>query len=220
MDEKTGIQALERTTADLLPQKGKHRRREFNYIRHGTQVLLASTDLSSGKVYAQVRQQRTEQDTVEYMQYVFDQIEHDKSIIVIADQLNTHKSESMVRLVHQYNGEEFYLGEKGKSGTLKNMKTRMEYLEADDFERRIRFVFTPKHCSWLNVIETFFATLSKRILQFGDFSSTEDLKCKIEKYIDYHNEQFAKKYNCKVVNDHQIKEILGKVMKSRTKLTG
>ena len=64
IDEMTGVQALERAAPDLPMQPGKVLRREFEYIRHGTQTLIAAFDVVSGKVIGTVGDTRTEQDYV------------------------------------------------------------------------------------------------------------------------------------------------------------
>lgn len=59
----TGIQALERKAPDLPMRPGKIQRREFEYIRHGTQTLIASFDVASGQVIdSSVGDTRTEAD--------------------------------------------------------------------------------------------------------------------------------------------------------------
>ncbi|MDO9104709.1 MAG: transposase [Methylovulum sp.] len=68
----------------------------------------------------------------------------------IADQLNTHKSASLVECVAELCGVKTARGEKGKFGILLNMASRAEFLQ--DTGHRIRFVYTPKHCSWLNQV--------------------------------------------------------------------
>ena len=64
------------------------------------------------------------------------------------DQLNTHKSDSLVRFIAKACGIDGDLGQKGKSGILKSMESRAEFLS--DKSHRIRIVYTPKHASWLN----------------------------------------------------------------------
>lgn len=107
-------------------------------------------------------------------------------IVILSDQLNTHLSESLVRWVAE-SGDygEADLGIKGISGILKNMQTRRDFLESE--YHRIRFVFTPKHCSWLNPIENWFAKLQRHVIKNGNFSSVKELEEKIKKYIDFYN---------------------------------
>jgi len=115
----------------------------------------------------------------------------------------------LVKLVAQKIGDTQDLGIKGKQGILKSMKTRMEYLEKK--EHRIRFIFTPKHCSWLNLVECFFSSFAHRVIHRGNFMSKEDLKTKIINYVHYYNEHLAKKFNWTVISNKDIKEMTDKV---------
>lgn len=110
------------------------------------------------------------------------------------DQLNTHKSESLVKLLAKHcNIDEKTLGEKSKEGILKNMKTRAEFLANP--EHRIRIIYTPKHSSWLNQIEIWFSILSRRLInKRSSFISVEDLETKIKLFIDYYNQNLAKAF--------------------------
>ncbi|MGB1217860.1 MAG: transposase, partial [Saprospiraceae bacterium] len=174
-DEKCGMQALERTSGDL-PVTDKHDRKiEFNYIRHGTQTLIGGLEIATGQIYSQIGDTRTEKDYAEFIDYVVNGGTQEKELkyVFLADQLNTHKSESLVRLLARINGDTSDLGVKGKSGILKNMDTRMDYLTRTG--NRVRFVYTPKHCSWLNLIESWFSQLGKRVLKSGNFTSKDDL---------------------------------------------
>ena len=108
------------------------------------------------------------------------------------DQLNTHKSESLVLLVAEVCGIDCDLGVKGKQGILKSQASRQAFLQ--DESHRIRFVYTPKHTSWLNQIELWFSILVRRLLKRGNFSSVKELRERILAFIDYFNQTMAKPF--------------------------
>src|SRR4051795_7280875 len=99
IDEMTGVQALERAAPDLPMQPGKVTRREFEYIRHGTQTLIAAFDVVTGKVIGTVGDTRTEQDDTRFLESLFATGTATTRHCVVADNLNTHGSDSVVRLV-------------------------------------------------------------------------------------------------------------------------
>ena len=208
-DEKPSIQALERDGKTLPVQAEQVERREFNYIRHGTQVVTANLDLATGQLLTPtMADTRTEADFVQHIARLI-QTDPRAGFIIVCDQLNTHKSESLVRFIAQTLEDEQDLGEKGKSGILKSMPTRQAYLSNP--EHRIRFVYTPKHCSWLNPIEVWFSILDQHVLRWGDFSSIDDLKQKIHRYITYYNDHLAKVWKWSVVTTKQIQALIDKV---------
>ena len=191
-DEKTGIQALEREHPTLPMKPGLVERREFEYIRHGTQALIANFEVATGKLVSpSIGTTRTEEDFLAHTSRTMS-IDPDGEWIFIADQLNTHKSESLVRLVAERCGIETDLGVKGKSGILKSMQSRAEFLQ--DTSHRIRFVYTPKHTSWLNQIEIWFSILVRRVLKRGNFTSVAQLRERILAFIDYFNQTMAKPF--------------------------
>jgi hypothetical protein len=191
-DEKTGIQALERAHPTKPTRPGQVERREFEYVRHGTQCLLANFEVATGRVIApSVFDQRREKDLHAHMSATL-ATDPEASWIFVVDGLNTHMSESLVRLVAAHCGIEDDLGVKGRRGVLKSMKTRRAFLEQED--HRIRFVYTPKHCSWLNQVELWFSILVRRLLKRGSFGSKEELKERLLRFIDYFNETLAKPF--------------------------
>ena len=111
---------------------------------------------------------------------------------LIMDQLNTHKSETLVRVVAELCGIEKDLDIKGKCGILKSMETREKFLVSTD--KAIVFHYTPKHASWMNQIEVWFGILMKKVIKRGHFSSKENLKKKIQEFIEYFNKSMAKPF--------------------------
>jgi transposase len=191
-DEKTGIQALERAAETIQMLPGQAERQEAEYIRHGTQALIANFCIVTGKIIQPtIGATRTEADFARHIERTIGEDAEGEWIFVV-DQLNTHQSESLVRLVAEECGIKEDLGEKGKSGILRSMETRAEFLK--DKNHRIRFVYTPKHTSWLNQIEMWFSVLARKLLRRGSFRSVEELQQRIEAFIDYFNKTMAKPY--------------------------
>jgi len=190
VDEKTGIQALERINPDKNALPGNIAKLEFEYKRHGTQALIPSFEIGTGKIIAnRIGATRTAKD---FASLIDDTIKLDSGAewIFIADQLNTHKSEELVKLISERLDIKDDLGEKGQKGILKNIESRERFLS--DKSHRIRFVYTPKHCSWLNQIEIWFGILTRKILRYGNFESINELRKRIESFIDYYNRTMAK----------------------------
>jgi putative transposase len=188
----TGIQAIERLFASHRMKPKQVEKIEFEYIRHGTQTLIANWHIAKGQVLTpSIGATRTEEDFVQHISQTID-TDPDAGWIFIVDQLNIHKSESLVRLLAQRCQMEIDLGIKEKSGILQSMSTRAAFLS--DPAHRIRFVYIPKHTSWLNQIECWFSILMRRFLKRSNFISTDDLKQKILEFISYYNKTLAKPF--------------------------
>ncbi len=181
----TGIQALEHKYPDKLPQPGQCAKMEFEYVRHGTTSLIGFFDIATGRMeMPYLNPARTEEDFVKAVKALIN-TDPEAPWTFVCDGLNTHKSESLVRFVAEACGMDAGLGEKGKRGILKSMKSRADFLH--DPSRRIRFVFTPKHSSWMNQIEIWFGIINRKLLKRKSFISIEELEKSIRRFIEQYN---------------------------------
>jgi transposase len=158
-DEKPGIQAIENTAPDLPPKPGVHASfaRDFEYKRHGTVSLLAGIDLLSGKVHALVKDRHRSREFVEFLKLLDAAYPTDTAIKLILDNHSAHIS-----------------------------KETKAWLAAQP-DGRFEFTFTPKHGSWLNLIEGFFSKLARSALRHIRVASKHELKERIMAAIDHIN---------------------------------
>lgn len=184
-DEMTGIQALEHKYPDKLPQPGQCAKMEFEYIRHGTASLIGFFDVATGRMEVPyINPTRTEEDFVKAVKALIN-TDPKASWTFVCDGLNTHRSESLVRYVAEACSMDLELGEKGKKGILKDMKSRSKFLH--DPSHRIRFVYTPKHSSWMNRIEIWFGIINRKLLKRKSCLSIEELEQSIQRFIEQYN---------------------------------
>ena len=180
---------------------GRSVKREFEYIRHGTQTLIASFNVATGAIdLATVGDTRTSLDFETHVTYLLAQSPDAAKYHLVMDCLNTHQSEALVRLAAALEPIPMELGQKGKSGILHSMTTRSEFLA--DPTHRLVIHFTPKHCSWMNQIEIWFGILiawrvtrpARKLLRRGNFTSTDALKTRILEFVEYFNRTMAKPF--------------------------
>src|SRR5262249_27691838 len=183
IDEKTGIQALERKHPGKPAAPGLVELREPEYIRHGTRCLLATFVVPTGEVYGDVTARRTNQDFRRHIRHTVAWLgEHHPGAVKfhwVRGNLNTHWGLPVCRLFAQLNGVKF------EARKLKRGPQRREFL-TDPSHRHV-IHYTPKHGSWLNQVELFFSVLQRRLISRGNFLCKADLARQILAYIDYHN---------------------------------
>lgn len=184
-DEMTGVQALEHKYPDKLPLPGQTAKMEFEYIRHGTTSLIGFFEVATGKIFPPyLNETRGESDFCEAVRQVVETAP-EKDWIFVCDGLNTHKSETLVKYVAEACGIDAGLGHKGKSGILKSLRSREEFLH--DPSHRIQFVYTPRHCSWMNQIEIWFGIINRKLLRRQSYTSIEEMKESIRRFIEQYN---------------------------------
>ena len=193
IDEMPGLQALQRIAKRIPMRPGQPERIEYEYKRHGTLCLIGNWDVVLGKMIAPtIRETRTEEDFAWHIHHTI-QTDTEACWVFVVDNLNVHCSETLVRYVARLEGiDESTLGRKGRSGILKSTATRQVFLS--NRSHRIRFVYLPKHTSWLNQIEIVFGIVGRRVMRRGNFSSLSVLKDRLLDFIDYFNRTFAKPF--------------------------
>jgi transposase len=155
-DEKPGIQAISNTAADLPPQPEAHPTfaRDHEYKRHGTLSLLAGIDLLTGKVHACVEDRHRSREFVGFLKKLDAAYPTDTAIKLILDNHSAHVS-----------------------------KETRAWLDAHP-EGRFTLVFTPKHGSWLNLVEGFFSKMARSMLRHIRVASKAELKTRILAYLE------------------------------------
>ena len=151
VDEKSQIQALERTQPGLPPKEGRPATATHDYERHGTTTLFAALNVLDGTVIGRCMQRHRHQEFIRFLNAVEAAVPAGKVIHAILDNYAAHKQPKVVAWLARH--------------------------------PRWTFHFTPTSCSWLNAVETFFATLTKRTLKRGVFRSVVDLQATINRYL-------------------------------------
>jgi transposase len=160
-DEKPGIQALATTAPDLPPEPMRRPTvaRDHEYVRLGTLSLLAGIDLLTGVVHASVEERHRSREFVAFLKRLGAAYPPATAIKIILDNHSAHIS-----------------------------KETKAWL-AEQPQGRFTFVFTPKHGSWLNLVEGFFSKLARSALRNIRVASLEDLRERILAAIDLANRE-------------------------------
>ena len=185
-DEKTGMQVLERKAPTKPAQPGRRERREHEYIRHGTRVLINSLAVATGHIAWTLGTTRKATDFVAHLQRAYQILPHMERYDWVMDNLNTHWSLDVCRLVARWCEVPF------EPAKLKNGGQRRAFLS--DPRHRHVFHFTPKHGSWLNQAELFFSVVHRRFLARGSFPSAKDFDRRLERFLKDYNSRHAHPY--------------------------
>ena len=185
-DEKTGMQVLERKAPTKPAQPGRRERREHEYIRHGTRVLINALAVATGKIAWTIGTTRTAADFVAHLQQAYHCWPGMQRYDWVLDNLNTHWSLDVCRLVARWCKVPF------EPHKLKTGSQRRAFL-TDPSHRHV-FHFTPKHGSWLNQAELFFGVLHRRFLARGSFPSAKDFTRRLERFLKDYNARHAHPY--------------------------
>jgi len=185
-DEKTGMQILQRTSPTQPAQPGKPEKREHEYIRRGVRALIASFVVPTGQVVWNLGVTRTSDDFAAHLANVVGQLPAMQHYDWVVDNLNTHWSLAVCRLVAQLCDIPYV------PKALRRGVQRRAFL-SDPNHKQV-FHFTPKHGSWLNQVELWFSVLARRFLKRGDFCSVADFATRLYDYLDVYNTHHAHPY--------------------------
>jgi transposase len=162
VDEKTQIQALDRTQPMLPLKPGQVERRTHDYKRHGTASLYAAFDIATGKVLGRVTRRHRAKEFLAFLRQIDAAIPSHLDLHLILDNSSTHSTAEVKAFL----------------------------------EKRPRFTlhFTPTSASWLNAVEGWFSVLERRSVHRGVFTSVQELRDELRRYIEAHNAESAKPF--------------------------
>jgi len=157
VDEKSQIQALDRTAPILPLRPGRPERQTHDYKRHGTTTLFAAFNILNGKVIGTCQDRHRSREFVRFLNHLEKNLPADQEVHLIMDNYCTHKSAEVQRW----------------------LKPRKR--------KRFHFHFTPTSSSWLNQVERFFALITGRMIRRGTFHSADELETAIYQWLAHWN---------------------------------
>lgn len=158
VDEKSQVQALDRTQPLLPLGPGQAERHTHDYERHGTTSLFAALDVATGAVIGKCYRRHRQQEFVRFLEEIDATIPDEEGVTIhlIMDNYGTHKTPRVKRWLQRH--------------------------------RRYRVHFTPTSASWLNQVERFFAALTEKRIRRGVFRSVAALEAAVTDYLEKHNQ--------------------------------
>ena len=155
VDEKSQIQALDRSQPGLPMKKGRAGTMTHDYKRHGTTTLFAALNLLDGKVIGHCMKRHRHQEFIRFLNRIDRQTLPYLDIHLIIDNYATHKTPAVKRWLKKH--------------------------------PRFHIHFTPTSASWLNMVERFFAEITRKRIRRGVFKSVAELEQAIYDYLAIHN---------------------------------
>jgi transposase len=162
VDEKTQIQALDRTQPMLPLRPGQIERRTHDYKRNGTTSLYAAFDILTGKVIGRTTKRHRAKEFLDFLRQIDRSTPRELDLHLILDNSSTHKTVEVQTWLANH--------------------------------PRFILHFTPTSASWLNAVEGWFSQLERRAIHRGVFTSVEELRNEIHRYIRVHNTESAKPF--------------------------
>ena len=155
VDEKSQIQALDRTAPVLPMLPGTPARASHDYVRAGTSSLYAALNLTTGKVIGSLHARHRAIEFKKFLQTLDHEVPADLDVHVVLDNASTHKTPAVKRWLKRH--------------------------------PRFHLHFTPTSASWLNMVERFFAEITRKRIRRGAFKSVAELESAIMEYLEKHN---------------------------------
>lgn len=155
VDEKSQIQALERSQPILPLRSGSPEHQTSDYFRHGTTTLFAALDVASGKVLGECKNRHTSKDFISFLDHIDKNTSKKYDLHIIADNYATHKTTAVKEFLNNH--------------------------------PRFHLHFTPTGSSWLNLVERWFAEITRKQIKRGNWHSVAELKKSIYAYLRNNN---------------------------------
>lgn len=159
VDEKSQIQALDRTQKGLPMKKGRCGTMTHDYKRHGTTTLFAALNILDGSVIGACKGRHRHEEFLSFLKQIDRKTPKDLELHLVLDNYATHKHPDVRAWLDSRNEK----------------------------ETRFTLHFVPTSCSWLNLVERFFAQITTKRIRRGSFSSVKELEEEIRDYLRVHN---------------------------------